>query len=387
MVSFFQRHRQPLISLFVMLLFTVGFVTMEGLEKQTFHTTFFVAMLLTILHYLLTWSRNRRKIRLNESWKKIEFVVLSILVFIQFLAGAIESYHLRPLVWGSFILGLFLVIVNAVFFLKRTGVSVESLLLEGRARMKFLLSSTIGLALIILMFAHKEHLKYEYLFDLWSSLFILLLAFLFVPWLFRQIRLITSLKSEQTKTELQHLQSQVNPHFFFNTLNNLYGLIEKDSKKAQELVLKLSDMMRYSIYEGQKDVVNLEEEVSYIQNYIELHKSRYHKKTDVQFNTHLQAEGVTIMPLLFIILLENAFKHGVENLSEKAYVHINLVAGESELTFGIENNFDEDQEVTASGIGLANLKRRLELVYPRKHTLSFSGSNGVYKAQLSLTLK
>lgn len=204
-----------------------------------------------------------------------------------------------------------------------------------------------------------------------------------IIWIILQLKSLMTLKNEKAKTELLHLKSQVNPHFFFNTLNNLYGLVGSDAKKAQELILKLSDMMRYSIYEGEKDSVLLKEEVEYLKNYIELHKMRYRKKIDVKFNCQIE-ENTNVMPLLFIILLENAFKHGVENLRENAYVHINIITFENEIQFIIENNFDSSEKNEQSGIGLKNLKRRLELVYQNKHTLSFSVAGNIYKAQLIL---
>tara|TARA_R110002073_G_scaffold128999_3_gene275102 strand:+ start:62731 stop:63525 length:795 start_codon:yes stop_codon:yes gene_type:complete len=216
--------------------------------------------------------------------------------------------------------------------------------------------------------------------------FYFIVIFITIPyWLFKQIKSIIQLKNEKAKTELMHLKSQVNPHFFFNMLNNLYGLVDKDSKKAQELILKLSDMMRYSVYDGEKDIVLLSEEITYLQNYIELHKMRYHKVIDIQFNIEIKDHDCEIMPLLFIILLENAFKHGVENLRENAYVHINLVAHDNEVKFEIENNFDAIPDNQASGIGLKNLKRRLELVYPKNHTLTIAKTDNTYNAKLNIT--
>lgn len=216
------------------------------------------------------------------------------------------------------------------------------------------------------------------------TLTFLFTIFIVLPWLIWQIRSLLKLKNEKSKTELLHLQSQVNPHFFFNTLNNLYGLIETDPKKAGKLVLKLSDMMRYSIYEGEKETVTIMEEVEYLKNYIELHKMRYKKKIDVQFDQHILDEDLKVMPLLFIILLENAFKHGVENLREKSYVKVYLSTSEQEIHFTIENNFDEEALNEEKGIGLKNLKRRLELAYPGKHSLSFSVSEDIHKVQLTL---
>jgi len=177
--------------------------------------------------------------------------------------------------------------------------------------------------------------------------------------------------------ELVHLQSQVNPHFFFNMLNNLYGLVGTDAKKAQMLILKLSDMMRYSIYEGEKNRVTLTKEIGYLKNYIELHKMRYHKKIDIDFISKIEKDH-KVMPLLFIILLENAFKHGVENLRKDAFVHIDMSSSVDEVRFNIENNFDKPdsldnlEKITQTGIGLKNLKRRLTLAYPHQHNLSFS---------------
>ena len=102
-----------------------------------------------------------------------------------------------------------------------------------------------------------------------------------IIWVIIQLKTLMTLKNEKTKNELLHLQSQVNPHFFFNMLNNLYGMIDKDTEKSKALILKLSDLMRYSIYEGEKSLVSLEEEVSYLKNYIELHQMRYHKSIDI----------------------------------------------------------------------------------------------------------
>lgn len=206
-----------------------------------------------------------------------------------------------------------------------------------------------------------------------------------IYWILRNIKSIIRLKNEKVKTELMHLKSQVNPHFFFNMLNNLYGLVGKDAKKAQELILKLSDMMRYSIYDGEKDTVLLSEEVTYLENYIELHKMRYHKTIDIQFIIDIKDNDYEINPLLFIILLENAFKHGVENLREHAFVRINLEAHNNIVNFEIENNFETSEENHESGIGLKNLKRRLEIVYPKKHNFTISKTGTIYKAKLNIT--
>jgi LytS/YehU family sensor histidine kinase len=186
--------------------------------------------------------------------------------------------------------------------------------------------------------------------------------------------------------EMLHLKSQVNPHFFFNTLNNLYGLVAKNPKEAQALILKLSDLMRYSIYEGQNEWVTLEEEVAYLKNYIALHRDRYHKEVKVDFQTSINEEGYRIMPLLLIILVENAFKHGVEKLRNDAWIKMDLVAEEKQIDFSIVNNFDlEEEDVQQVGIGISNLKRRLEIGYGKKSNLTIDRKAGTFEANLSLT--
>jgi len=217
------------------------------------------------------------------------------------------------------------------------------------------------------------------------AIYYFILLVLGILWVIIQLKAVLNLKNETKKNELQNLQSQVNPHFFFNMLNNIYGMIDKDSDNAKKLILKLSDLMRYSIYEGGKKTVTLEEELSFLNNYIDLHRMRYHKAIDIKLNIDIE-EDVKIMPLLIIILIENAFKHGVENLRENAYVHINLIANSKKLIVEIENNFDEKEPPKNKGIGIKNLKRRLDLVYHKKHKLDFTEANSIYKAHLELQL-
>lgn len=215
------------------------------------------------------------------------------------------------------------------------------------------------------------------------SYYILLLG-LGIFWFTSQLIAINRLKNEKAKTELTLLKSQINPHFFFNVLNNLYGLVAKDPKKSQVLILKLSDIMRYSIYEGEKDRVSLAQEVEYLMNYIELHKMRYHKNIIVNFSSNIEAD-IKVAPLLFIMLLENSFKHGVEKLRTDAYVNLEIASNDGTIQFLVENNYETvERKDNKSGIGLKNLRQRLELIYPDKHNLSFSITENVYKAKLVL---
>ncbi len=243
---------------------------------------------------------------------------------------------------------------------------------------------TFFIVMTLLIVIFNDALGDEDAFVIFGLFYFMILTIVLIRWLVLQIKSIIKLKKEKKQAELLHLKSQVNPHFFFNTLNNLYGLVEEDPKQAQQLILNLSDMMRYSIYEGQNDWVTLNEEIAYLKNYIDLHKMRYHKKIEIRFKEEVIDRNQKIMPLLFIILLENAFKHGVENLRNHAYVAIQLRSTSSSINFEIENNFDPEEVNKTAGIGLENLKKRLELVYPEKHQLKFAKGDSLYKAQLIL---
>ncbi len=204
-------------------------------------------------------------------------------------------------------------------------------------------------------------------------------------WGYEQWRWLKTLQVDKGKAELALLKSQVNPHFFFNTLNNLYGLVVEKSEEAPQVILKLSDMMRYTIYKGKEAFVPLADEVAYLENYIELHKIRYQKKVDISFTQQIEEEQV-IAPLLFIILLENAFKHGVELMTEEAYVQLHLRAQLNQITFVIENNFEEMTSIEPKGIGLENLKKRLEHIYPNQHQLQIEKQAPIYKVQLTINV-
>lgn len=214
-------------------------------------------------------------------------------------------------------------------------------------------------------------------------LFFIPIPIFFVLWIIEQWRWLQNLKSEKAQAELALLRQQINPHFFFNTLNNLYALTIKNSKEAPEVILKLSDMMRYTIYEGQNEKVSITDEIAYLNNYIELHKIRFKKKVSIQFATKVN-EHLEIAPLLFIILVENAFKHGAERLSENAYIHINLYEEEQYLCFSIKNNFENNEKTNNQGIGLTNLKKRLQLLYPKQHAYSFTINENNYTALLKI---
>ena len=246
-----------------------------------------------------------------------------------------------------------------------------------------LVSTTLFLMIMTVFDGRPEGLALLYIIA-----FPFLIAFFVFTWIFNQIRGIRQLKNESANAELMLLKSQVNPHFFFNTLNNLYGLTVEKSDKAPEVVLKISDMMRYTIYEGKKDKVKLEDELEYLQNFIELHRMRYHKKVDIHFHHQLMAEGYEVTPLLFIILLENAFKHGVKEEIGEAKLNILLQGTVDEIVFEIQNSkpvhLQKAKPVNKVAIGLANIRQQLDLLYPQAYDLSIQDNAATYTVCLKL---
>lgn len=193
------------------------------------------------------------------------------------------------------------------------------------------------------------------------------------------------LKGEAVNAELAFLKSQINPHFLYNTLNYVYSLAIPVSDKLANAVLKLSDLMRYTLTDHPDGRVGLDKEVEYLNSYIELFKMRFEPAFYVKFETE-GISGQKIAPLLLIPFVENAFKHGVVN-EEKFPVKILLkVNNNNRLSLEVSNKISRAQKDHSSGIGLVNINRRLELIYPEKHDLMVSNNGNTYKTTLIINL-
>lgn len=194
-------------------------------------------------------------------------------------------------------------------------------------------------------------------------------------------------KQKRTEAELEWLKSQLNPHFFFNTLNNISSLIEIDAARAQDAIAQLSDLLRYAMYETRHETVPLEGEVEFMQNYIELMKLRCNEKTVVHAWFTVANPTTPIAPLLFISLIENAFKHGVSS-GRDSHIDISLTADNRLLTFFCDNtNYPKDaQNRSGSGIGIENTKRRLALIYQNRYTWEQSLTDNIYHVKITIPL-
>ena len=200
------------------------------------------------------------------------------------------------------------------------------------------------------------------------------------------------LERQNLQSELKFLKSQINPHFFFNTLNNLYALTLKKSDLAPEIVLRLSEMMRYMLYESNEKMVPLEKEVNYVKNYLELEKLRQGDRFDIKFKLEGKPKDQKIAPLMFIPFLENSFKHGLDNQIKSGYVHIELKIEEDDIILQVNNSKPPSipkpkSEKKSGGIGLENVKRRLKLLYPNKHKLEIVEKPHAFQVFLTIKLK
>ena len=243
-------------------------------------------------------------------------------------------------------------------------------------------------------YTYREHFFYSNEFTLrliLTSFFIVMFICLlkFIEDWFELDAQKKELENEKLTTELQFLKAQINPHFLFNTLNNLYFLAFTQSPNTPEVVAKLSQMMRYMIYESNHPKVPLSKEIEYMQNYISLEKLRLEENFPVSFEVQGNPDAARITPLILITFLENAFKHGVSNNIKSAYVNVKLILEANTCIFSVENSKIPQQAKNVkekSGIGLQNVKRRLALSYPSHYTLDIKDEATFYKVQLVLQL-
>jgi hypothetical protein len=194
-----------------------------------------------------------------------------------------------------------------------------------------------------------------------------------------------AVENEKLSTELSFLKSQINPHFFFNTLNNIYSLAIIQSDQTAPAVLKLSAIMRYILTETKQDWVPLSKEIKFISNYIELQQVRLTDKVSITFSINGETEQVMVAPLIFIPFIENAFKYGIST-REKTAIAITLEVKNGAIDFTVTNPITATQIDPAekTGIGLQNTRRRLELLYPESHSLAIENRNNIYSVHLIL---
>lgn len=277
--------------------------------------------------------------------------------------------------------------------------------LEEKKGVRFLAEFLLAFTIIVLLRIHLERYfidgyshQHRYLYsprfivhvistNLFTVIFLGMIRFV-VEWFEFEARK-KNVENERLTAELNFLKAQINPHFLFNTLNNLYYLAYTKSEKTPEIIAKLSQMMRYMIYESNNTLVPLNKEIEYMENYISLERLRLNDQIPIRLSVDGDPNRYRVAPFVFITFLENAFKHGVSNSNPKAWVNISLRLKESECTYQVENSKTTSPKPEAeskSGIGLQNLSRRLELSYPNKHQLEVQDLPDRYIVTLTIKL-
>jgi two-component system, LytTR family, sensor kinase len=205
---------------------------------------------------------------------------------------------------------------------------------------------------------------------------------------------VLTLEKDKLQIELDFLKAQVNPHFLFNTLNSIYARVFDTDEGAADLLLRLSELMRYNLYETNQPYVALPSELSYIQNYLNLEQGRLgDQRVDIRFTQSGDATPYQIAPLLLIALVENAFKHGVKGLKTGAFVHVSAHVMDRQLVFAVENSVPPrrvapttDPVRRTGGVGLVNVRRRLLALYTDRHTVTITPGDTVYRAEIAIGL-
>lgn len=251
-----------------------------------------------------------------------------------------------------------------------------------------LIVSTTGLFMLILKQIKDKHSN-DFLY---LSITIILFIFLStaVSYGYKGIVLqlqFEKIKRKQVEAELKLLQSQVNPHFLFNTLNNIYAQNLEHHEEANEMVLQLADLMRYQIESAKKNEVSIQDEIEFIENYLALEKKRLTARIKTSFQVEIDNNlQLNIPPMLFIPFIENAYKHGI-GAESTSFIHIYLQIKSNLILFKIENSISlKKQNIKSTNTGLANIKKRLNLLFPEKHQLNITTDNQIYHVQLEIKI-
>ena len=196
---------------------------------------------------------------------------------------------------------------------------------------------------------------------------------------------VKNIQINQLQTELKYLRSQVNPHFLFNGLNTIYGNIDIKDQRARDILLQFADLLRYNLYEADVDLVELEKETIYLQNYVALQRARSNENLQIELNVQIQNKEVKIAPLLFIPFIENAFKFSTRDDNRPNRIKISLQQSGNRIVFTCSNTYEAVNQ-DAGGIGLSNVKRRLELLYKDRYTLDIQKDESNYSVNLTVFL-
>ncbi|MBB6107623.1 GHKL domain-containing protein [Mucilaginibacter lappiensis] len=241
---------------------------------------------------------------------------------------------------------------------------------------------------------YPQNVSYSFFFhDNLVFAFLILIAGAYVKFMddwYIHDRIKSTLEKQNLRLELDFLKSQVNPHFLFNTLNNIQSFIVQDEKmRSIELIGRLSEFMRFALYECDEEYIDLEKEISMLADYVELERVRCDDRVKIHFETTGNFDDLQIPPLLLMPFVENAFKHGAATQLDKSWINISITLQQERLHLKVENDFiapATNSEVKPGGIGLQNVKKRLQYYFPNKHQLDITAKQKVFEVNLILRL-
>lgn len=340
------------------------------IELIFFLVYFYIFRLLTDFEYNL-WERHHTGISLKDIEFDLLYGTSSMLSFFVFYK-VLQYCLIKEKLW-TFIGFVFLFLIADHFYAK--------LVYLLYANLDFL---SAGFRNDALKYYHSKTLGYTLSYILREFLAIGSLAY-FVHSAQQQEEM-KALKEQQLIAELTYLKAQLQPHFFFNTLNNIYALALQQSKETAPLVATLSEMMRYILYESDRELVPLKKEIAFINNYVEAEHIRYRSAIEITFDVQGIDEHTLISPLLLLPLIENAFKHGLQEETSTGFVQIVICQTEAELILEVKNSIALSTMAKTGGIGLANLKKRLEILYQENYKLEIKNDGKVYQVLLTLSI-
>jgi len=347
------------------------FLDIYDKHKLWFHLVFWALYLLVITVLSATFYN-------KASFAEI-LAQLSISLWVDVAATYLTAYFLVPqfLLKKKYVLFSTLLIISVVFFVF----------------MQRIMQIYVSIPIFYPDYnGHEEffHFNAAYsIVNIYAVVGIVTSARLFKYWFINQSKTYR-LENEKLEAELKYLKSQVHPHFLFNTLNNLYALTLDKSDLAPHVVIRLSDLLSYMLYDANAEMVPLQKEISLIENYLELEHLRRGEELAIEFEKSIDSQAVLIAPLLFIPFIENSFKHGVWNNIDNPMVKILLTLKDDQLYFTISNTIGPDainqEHADTAGIGLNNVKRRMEILYPDAHELIIEKDEKWYTVKLSINL-
>jgi len=339
------------------------------------------------------YSNILKRLLKNRILQHILFWSMSFLILTNILKVSVEIKQIDLIYTAIFhvpivlIVYLNLKILFPVFLEKGRyflySISVLSLITFGSGFYIILFDSWIDY-----IFSGYYFIAYYGFFDI--SLYFVI--YIFVTSLLRLARgwfQLQEIEKEKTLAELKALKSQINPHFLFNSLNSIYSLARKNSPTVPEKVIQLSDLMRHVIYNSDDDFILLSKEVEMVHNYIELQNLRTAENEKISFELVGNIEGKKVAPLIFIPFVENSFKHGLKSGADNAFVKIELEVSGNKLSFEIENSIGKSldtEQFENKGIGIENVKKRLDLIYPGAYSLNIINNGMTYKVLLQIQI-